>query len=469
MPKRKDRKRRRKSRTRLAANLLVRHFKGFELEELVVTERTFPFRVRADLQCALTAILAEGLKHEHFSGVRREHMYGSGLGFADCIGEKSHDPVTCSPPQYEEIDVGGETSIRCLQHAMWLLRHAELPIAIVLSYAGRYEVTGFRIEIAVPNHAMGLEFTQSFCRRLESAVEKSTCYRGKILTLEKSEDYGGRAAGIKVQRLREVERDQVILPTSTLELLERNVIDFVRRRPELVKRKLPTKKGLLFYGPPGTGKTHTVHYLTRALPGHTTLIITAEQVALLDEYMTLARLLQPSIVVLEDVDLIARDRGHMNSPCEEALLNKLLNQMDGLTEDAEILFVLTTNRPEDLEAALASRPGRVDQAIEFPLPDADGRHKLVKLYSGGLEVPDSVASVIVKKTDRVSAAFIKELMRRAGQFQLERDGDGPLKAEDVDAALDEILIKGGTLNRVLLGAAHDGPGFKPSNCAVGGG
>ena len=55
-----------------------------------------------------------------------------------------------------------------------------------------------------------------------------------------------------------------------------------------------TKKGLLFYGPPGTGKTHTIHYLAGQLPGHTTFLITAEQVGLLGEYMTLARLFQPA-------------------------------------------------------------------------------------------------------------------------------------------------------------------------------
>ena len=93
-------------------------------------------------------------------------------------------------------------------------------------------------------------------------------------------------------------------------------------------------------------KTHTIHYLAEALEGHTTLLIAAEQVGLLDEYMVLARLLQPSIVGIEDVDLIARDRTEMNSPCEEVLLNKLLNEMDGLKEDADILFILTTNRPE---------------------------------------------------------------------------------------------------------------------------
>ena len=53
----------------------------------------------------------------------------------------------------------------------------------------------------------------------------------------------------------------------------------------------------------------------------------------------------------------------MDNPCAESLLNKLLNEMDGLKGDADILFLLTTNRPEALEQALAARPGRVDQAI----------------------------------------------------------------------------------------------------------
>ena len=108
-----------------------------------------------------------------------------------------------------------------------------------------------------------------------------------------------------------------------------------------------------------TGKTHTIRYLAANLPGDTTLIITAEQIGLLGAYMNLARLLQPAMVVIEDVDLIARDRSQLG-PCEEPLLNKLLNEMDGLKEDADILFVLTTNRPEQLESALTGRPGRID-------------------------------------------------------------------------------------------------------------
>ena len=78
---------------------------------------------------------------------------------------------------------------------------------------------------------------------------------------------------------------------------------------------------------------------------------------MLGEYFRLAPFLQPSLMVIEDVDLIARERTHMHGPGEEVLLNKLLNEMDGLREDAEVLFILTTNRPHQ-DRASADFPAR---------------------------------------------------------------------------------------------------------------
>ncbi|HJQ78433.1 MAG TPA: ATP-binding protein, partial [Lacipirellulaceae bacterium] len=213
-------------------------------------------------------------------------------------------------------------------------------------------------------------------------------------------------------------------------------------------------KGILMYGPPGTGKTHTIRYLASHLTGHTILLATAEQVANINQYITLARLLQPSMVVIEDVDLIARERDG-SEVGRESLLNRLLNEMDGLRADAEILFLLTTNRPESLERALAARPGRVDQAIEFPLPDEMGRRKLVQLYAAGAAIDDDVVRHAARISDGVSASFIKELMRRAIQFHLECRSDGQsvrILQNDVDQAIDELLFTGGSLNRTLLGA-----------------
>ena len=244
----------------------------------------------------------------------------------------------------------------------------------------------------------------------------------------------------------------MILPERTLQLLDRNVGDFIKQREQLKKLGLPVKKGILFYGAPGTGKTHTIQYLASHLPDHTTLLVTSEQVAYLDHYFQLARFLQPAMLIIEDVDLIARAREQMRGACEESLLNKLLNEMDGLREDAAVLFVLTTNHPELLEAALASRPGRIDQAVEFPLPDERGRRQLVRLYACGLPLDDEVVESTVRRTERGSGAFIKELMRRAAQFYIQNGSDGKLTSDHVNSALEEMLFAGGSLNAKLLGA-----------------
>lgn len=438
----------------LIAPLIKAHFHPTPLEQITISERRFPFRMRADLQRAIDALFDKNITISHFCGVRREYSHDT-MSLTDCLMPSSHSPAMSVPPQYEEINVGDSEPIRSLKNGLWFLARGEQRFVVLLAPVNNYgQVSGVQFQIAARNDPEGTRLCQEFFRTLEEAVHEARSYRGKILSLEQSEHgYSGEAAGVTVHKLRAVERDQVILPRKTLELLERNVIGFVRQRPHLARMRQATKKGILFYGPPGTGKTHTIHYLARALAGHTTLLVLAEQVGLLAEYMTLARLLQPSIVVFEDVDLIARDREDLNT-CEEVLLNKLLNEMDGLREEADILFILTTNRPEALEQALASRPGRVDQAIEFPLPDEEGRAKLVRLYSQGVTVPEPVIEAIVKKTDKVSAAFIKELMRRSVQFHLEHNGTGRIELIDVDNALEEMLLAGGSLNLKLLGAGE---------------
>ena len=315
------------------------------------------------------------------------------------------------------------------------------------------QVGGVHVEIAVPAGERGAQFSQELFRDLEIRVSTGRTYRGRVISLESYYDYSGRGGAVKVHRLHKVNREDVILPQKTLTLLDRNVGKFVAARDQIKGLRFSTKKGLLFYGPPGTGKTHTIHYLASQLPEHTTLLITAEQVGLLGEYFRLARFRQPAMMIIEDVDLIARERVEMQNPAQEILLNKLLNEMDGLREDADVLFILTTNRPDQLEPALASRPGRIDQAIEFPLPDEEGRAKLVKLYSHGLEVPAAVMDLIVRRTQGASGAFIKELMRRSAQFQIELGADTVLRSAAVDGAIEEMVFIGGALNLKLLGGA----------------
>ncbi len=426
------------------------YFEDLPLHELTTSSRSFPITARADLQTALEALLGPAYQVHRLLGVHQQWAPRT-TTFAHLIVDDDH-AAAIGPLQYEEVDLGETRSARCLRFGLWLCEHEKQRFAVFLSPAERYgETSGMHLEIAIAPGESGSGLVDQFLRELEEQIFRAGTYRGKVISLEGESNYRGQSSGIKVHKLRSVSRQEVILPEKTLALLERNLVRFVEQRQKLHKLGLPTKKGLLFYGPPGTGKTHTIHYLSGTLAGHTTLLITAAQVGLLGEYMQLARFLQPAIVVIEDVDLIARNRRNMNSPCEESLLNHLLNDMDGLREDAEILFILTTNRPEELEPALASRPGRIDQAIEFPLPDDAGRRQLIRLYARGLTMKDDLVDALVRKTENGSAALIKELMRRSAQFAFEHGREDQIDLVDAEAAMEEMLFAGGTLNAKLLG------------------
>ena len=430
---------------------LSRHFGAVSVEKLIAASRTFPVTSRVDLQTALEHLFSRCYQ-ANLIGVHPEFSHET-LSIAHLAGD-GHYPILIGPLQHDEIDVGEALPSRCLKHGLWLANTAGLPFAVLITPAERYgRSEGVHLEIAVTPGEAGLALSHKFLDEVENQINQTGSYRGKVISLEATHSYSGKSGSVKVHKLRSVQREEVILPEKTLRLLEFNVHGFIQQRDRLRELGLAAKKGLLFYGPPGTGKTHTIQYLASQLRDHTTLLITSEQVGLLDEYFQLARFLQPAMVVIEDVDLIARAREEMRSACEESLLNKLLNEMDGLREDALVLFILTTNRPDQLEAALASRPGRIDQAIEFPLPDDEGRRKLVRLYSRGLAVPNETVERIVQKTNKASPAFIKELMRRCAQYLLQSGRAGALALEQVEAALDEMLFSGGSLNVKLLGGA----------------
>lgn len=438
-----------------AAAALKRHFTGTELTALITANREYPLPARVDVQAAVDELLSKFANAKQ-TGLHAEYAHET-LTLGNLLGNR-HAQVAIGPLQYEEVDVGELVPVRCVRRALWLAKDGRLPFALILGPAMHFgSPAGTSIEVVVPPGEKGHELVRRVLDGIDARVKGASSYRGRVISLENSERYSGAMGAIRVHKLKRVERHQLVLPKATVALLERNVIGFIEHREKLKALGLPAKKGLLLYGPPGTGKTHTIHYLATRLPQHTTLLVTAEQVGLLEHYFQLARFLQPSILVLEDADLIARAREAMDGACEEVLLNKLLNEMDGLREDAEILFLLTTNRPEQLERALAARPGRIDQAIEFPLPDEDGRRQLAALYAGGLELRASVLDRIVQQTKGGSAALIKELMRRTAQFLME-SGDAHVRSQHVDAALDEMLFGGGSLNAKLLGAVGVSPG-----------
>jgi ATP-dependent 26S proteasome regulatory subunit len=170
----------------------------------------------------------------------------------------------------------------------------------------------------------------------------------------------------------------------------------------------------------------------------------------------LARSLLPAVIVLEDVDLVAEERSM--GPASSPVLFDLLDAMDGAAPDADLLFLLTTNRADLLEPALAARPGRVDVAVEVSLPDAPARQQLLDLYGRGvpLALTGADQQQAVERTDGTTASFLKELIRRSVLEALHDDPTLPtVTGAHVSRALDDLLDSSQKVSRTLLGVGVD--------------
>jgi ATP-dependent Zn protease len=258
--------------------------------------------------------------------------------------------------------------------------------------------------------------------------------------------YGSGAPGANFLPRPEVPADALILPEGVLERITRHVVGIGEHRAELQDAGRHLKRGVLLYGPPGTGKTLTVRHLLGRTAGVTGVLLTGPAVAHISAATELARVLQPSIVVLEDVDLVAMERD-MYGP--QPLLFAVLDALDGLDGDADVTFLLTTNRVELLERALVERPGRVDLAVEIPLPDPVVQRRLFAHYGEGLALSPAALDAAADRSAGATASFAKELMRRVVLGAAE--AAAPVTDELLTATLDDLLSTWDDLTRALLG------------------
>jgi ATP-dependent 26S proteasome regulatory subunit len=275
-------------------------------------------------------------------------------------------------------------------------------------------------------------------------------YRGRVLELGSRHFHDDEGAPLTVRTLPQISRDRIVLPPGVLERIERQAFGIADHAERLRASGRHLRRGLLLHGPPGTGKTLTAMYLAAQMPGRTAVLLTGQSLGAVGASIDLATALQPAMVVLEDVDLVAMDRDYDET---NPILFELLNGMDGLDEDHDVLFVLTTNRADLLEPALATRPGRIDQAVELPLPDADGRRRLLELYGHGLELTLTGEEPLIAALEGVSPAFIRELLRRAALMVAEEsEGVLAVGAEQLERALEELRHGADELTNALLGA-----------------
>ncbi len=364
------------------------------------------------------------------------------------------DHFRIGPAEYVNVPIGPHETLACLELAVLLVSTPGGPVAALL-HRGDEHRPGAALSVQATSPVDGL--AQRFLADLRSLMETHDVYRGQVITVESTRHGASRITFLDRPTM---DRSELVLRDGTLDRIEQHVLGPTRHRAALLAGQRHLARGVLLWGPPGTGKTHTVRYLTANLADATIILLSGGSLGMVGSFATLARKLAPSVVVLEDVDLVAQERsyGYGSNP----IIFELMNQMSGLGDDADIAFVLTTNRPDALEPALAARPGRVDLAIEIPLPDRDGRRQLFDLYGRGLDLNLNHLDTVLDRTEGVTASFIKELLRKATLIAAEANRR-TITDDDLQLALDDLLSATNALTRVLLGT----PGSDSQTAQVG--
>ncbi len=424
----------------------IREHLGVEPGELPVTSAGFGVAERPNLQLALDAVLAD----RETVGLASPHMGPMDSGFKQLFarwGPGLRSGVV--PVEYADVELGDGRVVRCIASALLLSRFKGDPVALVVT-SGERPPMG-HVRVSVEGISPRDQTIPELLRVLRQAMVEHSVFRGKVISLTPM----GSVVFPAVPR---IGRDAVVLPEGTLERLEQHAISIAEHADELRLAGRHLKRGVLLHGPPGTGKTLTVNYLLSATEGRTTVLLTGEALGQISAAFSIARDLAPATVVLEDVDLVAAER---TMPGGHGVLFELLNQLEGLAEDSDLLVVLTTNRPDLIEPALAARPGRVDLALELPLPDEDGRRRLLSLYSGQIELDEETQRQLVERSEGATGALIKELMRQATLRAVVNQA-APTSS-DVVSILDELLEERAALTRRLLGQppGGDGPSTPP--------
>ena len=291
----------------------------------------------------------------------------------------------------------------------------------------------------------------AFLERFRTLMNERSVLRGQVIGFAPDE-FGNGLGRMSFMPRPDVCADDVILPEGVLERIRAHTIEIGARGERLRALGQHLKRGILLYGPPGTGKTLTVRHLLTETPGTTAVVLQGGSLAYVGEAARLARALAPAMIVLEDVDLVAMERGMFGGP--QPLLFEILDAMDGVAGDADLAFILTTNRADVLEPALAERPGRVDLAVEIPLPDAAARRALFRTYAAGLPLDGPALDAAADRADGVTASFAKELVRRT-VLRGELDGSG-VTPDTLEATLTEMLEGASGVSRALFGG-HGAP------------
>ena len=212
--------------------------------------------------------------------------------------------------------------------------------------------------------------------------------------------------------------------------------------------KIPT--GALLIGPPGTGKT----LLARAVAGEAGVpfftisgsdfveMFVGVGASRVRDMFAEARKNAPCIIFIDEIDAVGRHRGVGTSGGHEEreqTLNQLLVEMDGFEGGEGIIIIAATNRPDVLDKALL-RPGRFDRQVEVPLPDINGREKILGVHMRGKPIGQDVdAKYVARGTPGFSGADLANLVNEAALLAARRNKRKVTMREFEDAR-DKVMM-----------------------------
>jgi len=353
---------------------------------------------------------------EHFPacGLRVELRGTGGLKAKTPAGPTIHDLLNAG---YKRFGTLGERTLRCAPgrarpvptSCIWLVSEGEHAGVFWIVDGGYTVFVWGAVRCGRESEAWG----RGLLERLRQRVREASVFRGHTC----------RPVAINVHHMDLAfvdggARPPVQVAAPLQHELEHAFLDFRLNRELLARHGIRVRRGLMLAGEPGTGKTSTCRYLKQRLPDHTFFLVSAKLYGLLEGVFKTAARLAPAVVVIEDVDLIARSR---EAQGPSWVMGDLLNLLDGLEDRDDVSVVVTSNSWKFLERALVDRPGRIDHVITYGLPDAGERGRLLEALAGKVELPPE-REPLIELTDGLTPAQIEEVVDRAAVASLAREG-----------------------------------------------
>lgn len=296
-------------------------------------------------------------------------------------------------------------------------------------------------EIASKCHGYTGADLRSLCKEASITASMRASEEGGTTMVLTHNDFLDAVKRVKASVIRGVARE--FLPASwddiggldePKRLLKRSVEWPLQHKAALKRMNLRPPRGVLLHGPPGCAKTTLARAAVTA-SGATFIplqgaalysMYVGEGEGELREAFRRGRLAAPSIIFLDELDMLVGSRGAGGSDSggndvSARLLSTLLNEMDGLGSTEGILVLATTNRPGAIDTALL-RPGRFDMTIYVPPPDATGRHAALTVHTRRMPLsPDVDLAVIAAKTEGYTGAELAAVCREAAMAALRED------------------------------------------------